>query len=106
MASGCQERQPSGNDGFVRVICVSLGDHVLDERKRLFLRLGDRVTHAAYEEWGLGAVVEVMTSIVPAVPASRAFCSRMASSGLSSTTWIASSAAATRRAERMAIRLR
>lgn len=38
---------------------------VLDERKRLFLRLGDRVIHAEYEEWGLGAVVEVMTSIVP-----------------------------------------
>jgi hypothetical protein len=38
---------------------------VLDGEKRLFLRLGDRVQHAAYEEWGIGAVVEVMTSIVP-----------------------------------------
>jgi hypothetical protein len=38
---------------------------VLEEKKRLFLRLGDRVQHTAYEEWGIGAVVEVMTSIVP-----------------------------------------
>jgi hypothetical protein len=38
---------------------------VLDEQKRLYLRLGDRVLHATYEEWGVGAVVEVMTSIVP-----------------------------------------
>jgi hypothetical protein len=38
---------------------------VLDGEKRLFLRLGDRVQHSAYEEWGLGAVVEVMTSVVP-----------------------------------------
>ena len=33
--------------------------------KRLYLRLGDRVTHLHHEEWGEGAVVEVMTSIVP-----------------------------------------
>lgn len=33
--------------------------------KRLFLRLGDRVTHLRYEEWGEGAVVEERTSIVP-----------------------------------------
>ena len=38
---------------------------MLDDEKRLFLRLGDRVLHADYEEWGVGAVVEVMTSIVP-----------------------------------------
>jgi len=38
---------------------------VLDAEKRLFLRLGDRVQHVAYEEWGVGSVVEVMTSIVP-----------------------------------------
>jgi hypothetical protein len=41
------------------------GVRVLDGEKRLFLRLGDRVQHTAYEEWGVGAVVEVMTSIVP-----------------------------------------
>jgi hypothetical protein len=41
------------------------GRDVLDGEKRLFLRLGDRVQHAAYEEWGIGAVVEVMTSVVP-----------------------------------------
>jgi hypothetical protein len=38
---------------------------VLDGQKRLFLRLGDRVVHAGYDEWGVGAVVEVMTSVVP-----------------------------------------
>src|SRR6478735_357082 len=42
-----------------------IGDDVLDDEKRLFLRLGDRVFHAGYEEWGVGAVVEVMTSVVP-----------------------------------------
>ena len=38
---------------------------MLDAEKRLFLRLGDRVHHVTQESWGLGAVVEVMTSIVP-----------------------------------------
>jgi hypothetical protein len=38
---------------------------MLDPEKRLFLRLGDRVIHTNYEGWGLGVVVEVMTSVVP-----------------------------------------
>ena len=38
---------------------------MLDAEKRLFLRLGDRVFHVSCETWGLGVVVEVMTSIVP-----------------------------------------
>lgn len=33
--------------------------------KRLYLRLGDRVTHLVHEEWGEGAVVEERTSVVP-----------------------------------------
>ena len=33
--------------------------------KRLYLRVGDRVFHNTYEEWGEGRVVQVMTSIVP-----------------------------------------
>ena len=33
--------------------------------KRLYLRLGDKVYHHSHEEWGEGAVVEEMTSIVP-----------------------------------------
>lgn len=37
----------------------------LTERKRLFLRVGDEVTHLHYEAWGLGVVMEVMTSSVP-----------------------------------------
>jgi hypothetical protein len=35
-----------------------VGDH------RLYLRLGDRVVHADHEEWGEGAVVEEMTSVL------------------------------------------
>ena len=33
--------------------------------KRLYLRLGNKVIHHAYEEWGEGIVVEEMTSSVP-----------------------------------------
>jgi hypothetical protein len=33
--------------------------------KRLFLRLGDKVNHVNYSQWGEGVVVEEMTSIVP-----------------------------------------
>lgn len=35
------------------------------ERKRLFLSVGDEVSHLRYEEWGLGVVMECMTSSVP-----------------------------------------
>ena len=35
------------------------------EGKRLYLRVGDEVNHLRYEEWGLGIVMEVMTSSVP-----------------------------------------
>ena len=58
-------RENGGNDGVDPLLCPTTGDGVLDEEKRLFLRLGDRVQHTAHEEWGIGAVVEVMTSIVP-----------------------------------------
>jgi len=37
----------------------------VSERKRLFLRVGDEVSHLRYEEWGIGVVMEVMTSSVP-----------------------------------------
>jgi hypothetical protein len=33
-------------------------------RVRLYLRLGDRVYHDLHQEWGIGAVVEEMTSTV------------------------------------------
>jgi hypothetical protein len=33
--------------------------------KRIYLRLGDKVMHRSYEEWGEGVVVEEMTSSVP-----------------------------------------
>lgn len=32
--------------------------------QRLYLRLGDRVIHLNYEEWGEGVVVEEMTSVL------------------------------------------
>jgi hypothetical protein len=37
----------------------------LTESKRLYLRVGDEVTHLRYEEWGIGVVMEIMTSSVP-----------------------------------------
>ena len=33
--------------------------------KRIYLRLGDRVNHRSYSQWGEGVVVEEMTSTVP-----------------------------------------
>ncbi len=39
--------------------------HTLTEAKRLYLRVGDEVNHFRYEEWGIGVVMEVMTSSVP-----------------------------------------
>jgi len=35
------------------------------QEKRLYLRLGDKVLHRDYGEWGQGVVVEEMTSSVP-----------------------------------------
>jgi hypothetical protein len=35
------------------------------EGKRLYLRVGDEVNHLRFEEWGIGVVMEVMTSSVP-----------------------------------------
>jgi hypothetical protein len=33
--------------------------------KRLYLRVGDEVNHLRYEEWGIGVVMELMTSSIP-----------------------------------------
>ncbi len=33
--------------------------------KRIYLRVGDKVTHRSYQQWGIGVVVEEMTSTVP-----------------------------------------
>jgi hypothetical protein len=35
------------------------------EGKRLYFRVGDEVNHLRYEEWGIGVVVEAMTSSIP-----------------------------------------
>jgi hypothetical protein len=35
------------------------------ERRRLFLRIGDEVTHLRYPEWGIGVAVEERQSDVP-----------------------------------------
>jgi hypothetical protein len=37
----------------------------LSDGKRLYLRVGDEVNHLRHEEWGIGIVMEVMTSSVP-----------------------------------------
>ena len=37
----------------------------LSEGKRLYLRVGDQVNHLRYDAWGIGIVMEVMTSSVP-----------------------------------------
>lgn len=37
----------------------------LGESKRLYLRVGDEVNHLRYEEWGIGVVMEIMTSSIP-----------------------------------------
>jgi hypothetical protein len=36
----------------------------VDEKQRLYLRLGDKVLHTNYGEWGGGVVVEEMTSVL------------------------------------------
>ena len=36
----------------------------MDGTHRLYLRLGDKVTHLNYRHWGGGIVVEEMTSIL------------------------------------------
>lgn len=41
------------------------GPAALGERKRLYLRVGDEVNHLRYDEWGIGVVMEAMTSSVP-----------------------------------------
>jgi hypothetical protein len=37
----------------------------LRDEKRLYLKVGDEVNHLRYEEWGIGVVMEIMTSSVP-----------------------------------------
>ena len=44
-------------------VALETGARVTD--KRLYLRLGDKVIHRSYEQWGAGVVVEEMTSSVP-----------------------------------------
>ena len=35
------------------------------EDKRLYLRVGDEVNHVRHQDWGIGVVMEVMTSSIP-----------------------------------------
>ncbi|MPZ78824.1 MAG: hypothetical protein GEU77_20165 [Deltaproteobacteria bacterium] len=44
---------------------MSESSPLFKERKRLFLVVGDEVSHIRYEEWGIGVVMECMTSSVP-----------------------------------------
>lgn len=44
---------------------VAVKGKALVERKRLFLQVGDEVSHDNYHQWGIGVVVEAVTSCVP-----------------------------------------
>jgi len=44
---------------------LSESSQTFSERKRLFLAVGDEVSHVHYEQWGIGVVMETMTSSVP-----------------------------------------
>ncbi len=37
----------------------------MEERRRLYLKVGDKVFHSLYPQWGIGEVVEEMNSLVP-----------------------------------------
>lgn len=37
----------------------------MEHRQRLYLRIGDRVEHIRYAQWGVGTVVEARTSSLP-----------------------------------------
>ena len=67
-----QSQQTEAPTAPLRSVAPEIRDHrpdngyqLLQERKRLFLRVGDEVTHVRYEEWGIGVVMECMTSSVP-----------------------------------------
>ena len=47
------------------MLCSGQTVKVVSDRKRLFLRVGDEVSHNHYEQWGIGVVMEIMTSSVP-----------------------------------------
>ena len=38
---------------------------MLEERKRLYLRVGEEVYHLQHRAWGIGVVEETMTSVLP-----------------------------------------
>lgn len=40
-------------------------DNSRSDGKRLYLRVGDEVNHRRYQEWGIGVVMECMTSSIP-----------------------------------------
>lgn len=37
----------------------------MEERRRLYLKVGDRVFHSFHPQWGIGKVVEEMNSLIP-----------------------------------------
>ena len=72
VAADEQSPQTEAAAAPVRSVAPEIRDHrpengyqLLKEHKRLFLRVGDEVTHVRYEEWGIGVVMECMTSSVP-----------------------------------------
>jgi hypothetical protein len=60
-SAGCAGRRPN-----VELVVKHFEQRrKFSEQKRLYLRVGDEVSHLRYEEWGTGVVIEVMTSSVP-----------------------------------------
>ena len=74
-AEGSKGKRESTREASPPVPAAQLDSHnrfnppephqTFSEPKRLYLRVGDEVTHLRYEEWGMGVVMEIMTSSVP-----------------------------------------
>lgn len=47
------------------MICFVNNDAAMEDRRRLYLQVGERVFHHYYPQWGIGTVVEEMVSTVP-----------------------------------------
>lgn len=65
----CANGDPSANRNVDLTLkhfrCRNEKSVAAGEGKRLYLRVGDEVNHLRYDEWGLGVVMEVMTSSIP-----------------------------------------
>jgi len=44
---------------------MALYGRLMDNAKRIYLRIGEQVTHKAHPEWGEGIVIETSDSSIP-----------------------------------------